>query len=344
MKRVLIIRRDNIGDLVCTTPLFSALREALPNAYLAALVNSYNAEALHDNPVLDDVFVYTKAKHSERSKLRVWWDTWRLMRSLRAKQFGLVLLPSGGDQAHALKLARMIKPGKVAGFAPTKGLDVTVPADNKPQLEAERILKLLPALGLRRGKLSPASTFPRNEERAAARMALVQANIEPGPRKPLIGLHISARKPRQRWPAERFVELAARLNKATGAAFMLFWSPGDEDHPQHPGDDRKAREIIAACQERNLPLLPYPTERLEQLIGGLSVCQSVICSDGGAMHLAAGLGKPMVCLFGNSDAKVWAPCGSAPFKILQPASQTVADISVDEVAATWRRLHIGQIR
>lgn len=171
MKRVLIIRRDNIGDLVCTTPLFSALREALPNAYLAALVNSYNAEALHDNPVLDDVFVYTKAKHSERSKLRVWWDTWRLMRSLRAKQFDLVLLPSGGDQAHALKLARMIKPGKVAGFAPTKGLDVTVPADNKPQLEAERILKLLPALGLRRGKLSPASTFPRNEERAAARLS-----------------------------------------------------------------------------------------------------------------------------------------------------------------------------
>ena len=46
VKRVLIIRRDNIGDLVCTTPLFSALREALPNAYLAALVNSYNAEAL----------------------------------------------------------------------------------------------------------------------------------------------------------------------------------------------------------------------------------------------------------------------------------------------------------
>jgi hypothetical protein len=30
--------------------------------------------------------------------------------------------------------------------------------------------------------------------------------------------------------------------------------------------------------------------------------------------------------------------------VLQASSQTVADISVDEVAATWRRLHIGQIR
>ena len=43
---------------------------------------------------------------------------------------------------------------------------------------------------------------------------------------------------------------------------MLFWSPGDEDHPQHPATTAR-REIIAACQGRNLPLLPYPTERLE---------------------------------------------------------------------------------
>lgn len=41
--KILIIRRDNIGDLICTTPLFEAIRQHYPDAYLAALVNSYNA-------------------------------------------------------------------------------------------------------------------------------------------------------------------------------------------------------------------------------------------------------------------------------------------------------------
>ena len=60
---ILIIRRDNIGDLVCTTPLIGALRQRFPHGWLGALVNSYNAPVLEGNPDLDEVFVYTKAKH-----------------------------------------------------------------------------------------------------------------------------------------------------------------------------------------------------------------------------------------------------------------------------------------
>jgi heptosyltransferase-3 len=36
--KILIIRRDNIGDLVCTTPLIAALRQRFPAAWLGALV------------------------------------------------------------------------------------------------------------------------------------------------------------------------------------------------------------------------------------------------------------------------------------------------------------------
>ena len=35
--RILVVRRDNIGDLVCTTPLFAALRRQYPQAWLGAL-------------------------------------------------------------------------------------------------------------------------------------------------------------------------------------------------------------------------------------------------------------------------------------------------------------------
>ena len=40
MKQILVIRRDNIGDLVCTTPLFTALRRRFPDAWIGAFVNS----------------------------------------------------------------------------------------------------------------------------------------------------------------------------------------------------------------------------------------------------------------------------------------------------------------
>src|SRR5262249_46468920 len=48
--RILVVRRDNIGDLVCATPLLAALRRQFPGAHIAALVNSYNAAVLAGNP------------------------------------------------------------------------------------------------------------------------------------------------------------------------------------------------------------------------------------------------------------------------------------------------------
>jgi len=61
--RVLVIRRDNIGDLVCTTPLISALRKRYPGGHVAALVNTYNEAVLARNPDVDAVYAYEKGKH-----------------------------------------------------------------------------------------------------------------------------------------------------------------------------------------------------------------------------------------------------------------------------------------
>jgi ADP-heptose:LPS heptosyltransferase len=105
---------------------------------------------------------------------------------------------------------------------------------------------------------------------------------------------------------------------------MLPWSLGPADHPQHPGDDEKARQIAASAK-----VVPYPTERLQQLIGALAACDAVICSDGGASHIAAALGKPMVCLFGDSPVERWRPW-RAPVQMLRPSTSRVVDISVED--------------
>jgi ADP-heptose:LPS heptosyltransferase len=126
-----------------------------------------------------------------------------------------------------------------------------------------------------------------------------------------------------------------RLHAARNAAFMLFWSPGDSRNPWHPGDDDKARAVLE--QLRGIPVVGYPTERLEDLIAALSLCERVICSDGGALHIAAALGKPILCFFGDSDAIRWRPWG-VPHVLLQPPSLNAADISVDEAYAGYDRL------
>jgi len=69
--RILVIRRDNIGDLVCTLPLIRRLREHYPDAWIGMLVTRYNAEVLYDNPDLEAVFTYTKAKHLAHGESRL---------------------------------------------------------------------------------------------------------------------------------------------------------------------------------------------------------------------------------------------------------------------------------
>ncbi len=89
-----------------------------------------------------------------------------------------------------------------------------------------------------------------------------------------------------------------------------------------------------------LPLTPLPTHQLDELMSGLSLIDVLICSDGGAMHVAAGLGKPIVCMFGDSDVVKWHPWG-VPYKVLQPVSRDVADLSVADLLSAYEQL-VGQ--
>src|SRR5688572_30938053 len=63
-KRILIIRLSAIGDVIVTTPVSRALREALPDAYLAWVVEPRAKDVLAGNPYLDEVIVWDRPKGS----------------------------------------------------------------------------------------------------------------------------------------------------------------------------------------------------------------------------------------------------------------------------------------
>jgi ADP-heptose:LPS heptosyltransferase len=336
--KILIIRRDNIGDLICTTPLFEAIRRQYPQAYIAALVNSYNEPAIHDNPHLDAIFAYTKGKHAAGEPV---WQAYlrraRLLWQLRRMGFDHVILASSGFAARSLKLARMLAPRHIVGFVTErKGsgrIDLAIPHGEGSALhETEDMFRLLEPLGIA-GPI-PGLTVRADASLAARLRGQLPTAVANGD-GPLVALHISARKEKQRWPVERFSELAHQLHTRHAARFLVFWSPGDEANPFHPGDDGKAAQLLDALS--GLPAAPVRTEQLSELIAGLSLCDVAVLSDGGAMHVAAGLGKPLVCFFGNSSAARWHPWG-VPHEILQKPARDVSGISSDEASEAFERL------
>ena len=334
--RILVVRRDNIGDLVCTTPLIAALRHRYPTAWIAVLANAYNAPILAGHPDIDAVLLYHKLKHGGVGAFGLAMERISLVRRLRGARLDYVFLARTFFQQREFNFARLLAPTHIVGYAPLAGappraLDHPVPEAGAEGLhEVERVFRLARAIGVD-GPPPPMRLDVDATALARVREAMGAQRL----RSPVVAIHLSARKPSQRWPAERFVALIRALHERHGASFILFWSPGPAAHPQHPGDDDKARQVIDATH--GLPVLPWPTQELPALVAGLAACDRAICSDGGAMHVAAALGKPIVCFFGNSDATLWRPWG-VPYELLQPPSRDIADVTVAQALAAFGAL------
>lgn len=308
-KRILVIRRDNIGDLVCTTPAIAALRQRYPNVEIGALVNSYNAEVLRGNPNLDHIFVYQKLKHAGGlgSRLKAIAERLQLITRLRRWSPDITILAKSGYERHGLNFARLIGAKNIIGYVPddlaqAKGLpDIQLPTPAFTGLhEVQAVNDLLRALGITDAP-GPLQVYP--DAPTVARLAHA---LPPAPRR--IALHISAREAERRWGVDNFIALTRHmLDQYPDIQILLFWSPGKANDPHHPGDDEAAAALMNAVGSNRL--VPMPTQNLTELIAALSLCELFIGTDGGAMHLAVALNKKVLALFENLPDKLnhWYP-------------------------------------
>lgn len=323
--KILVIRRDNIGDLVCTTPLFAALRQHYPHARIDALVNSYNGPVLAGNPDLDHIYVYSKYKHVAATQSRIAWlrDRLALIWQLRQQKFDLIILAKTSFDQHGLRFARQIGGRKILGFAPVDGkntnLDIAVPeGPGEHEHEVELIFRLLPSLGI------DASPGPLKV------MPVLGSEALP---IPPIAMHISAREAERQWPIDKWSGLTRQLLSLAANPIMLLWAPGSQNEPMHPGDDELAAALLDALSESERQrVLPRPTRTLLELVAALSEARLLICCDGGALHIASGLGKPVVGLFQNHSIKYnhWFPWG-VPHRVVRAPLSCVENIEVAAV-------------
>ena len=308
-RKILVIRRDNIGDLACTTPAFATLRQQFPDAEIGALVNSYNAEVLRGNPNVDRVFVYQKLKHAGgmANQFKALSHRVKLIAQLRRWKPDVTILAKSSYDLRGLNFARQIGAKNIIGYVP----DYLAKAKALPDIrlktpeftaihEVEAVNQMLKPLGIDTAP-GPLQVYPE-----AGAVTSLQSRFPNAAKR--IALHISAREPERRWGIDNFIALTKHIIATQpDAQILLFWSPGKSDDLHHPGDDEAAAQLIQAVGNANL--IPMPTQNLTELIAALSLCDLFIGTDGGAMHLGVGLNKKVLALFENLPGKLnhWYP-------------------------------------
>ena len=176
----------------------------------------------------------------------------------------------------------------------------------------ERVLHLLQPLGVRPYAERLIATIQHAEDQRVADF-LEKNGIDPAQ---LIGFHVSSRRPANRWPLERFADLAYRLIQDKRCV-VLTWGPGDQ----------ALAEEIRTRTGPGVFLFPTPTFKH---LGALQVrCRLFVSPDGGAMHFSTAVGTPTIGLFGETDPREWGPWGDGHVGLRR--GHNAAAITVEEV-------------
>ena len=298
LRRVLVIRSDNIGDVLCTTPAITALRSRLPNAYIAALVCTRSAEAISGHPAIDELFHYPKASHTPTRPLSAHLELAKVLVKLRMKRFDLALAmrgnfsPSLGWLAFASGARWRLGPRPAAHQA-RWGFFLNVPVGPPPRHlhEVERNFFLLKHIQVDTTEKKLYLHLPEPAQQAAE--AFLQ---HAGLARP-VALHLwsAPYSPGRRWPAYAYAALASRI-KRMGLEVVLTHGPGDEALGKAVAEAAGGLKVFCAASLKVFGAL-------------VARCRAVVCVEGGVMHVAAAVGTPVVVLWDHADPREWAPWG-----------------------------------
>lgn len=325
--KILFIRRDNIGDLICTTPAIHAAREKYPDAKIGVLVNSYNADVIADNPDINEFYIYEKAKHAVgKGKLYVWLDNLKVFHRIRKERYD-VAIACGSYSPTLAKYAFLTGAGLKIGYGKKDALNLFL---NKPVSplsgtahEVIRVFNLLAPLGIR-GEPGRLILVPDSRELKKFEDYRKVTLKDSG--KPLIAIAISARIRANKWSAEKFIALIDQILIQNSSRVLLLWAPGSVSNLTFPGDDETAERIISQFEGR---IAAYPTGSLKSLIAAIACSDIVITLDTGSLHMAAAMDKDTITLMTKEKALRWYPWKTR--NIVLTADNVVDDIQVHDV-------------
>lgn len=288
--RILIVRLSAIGDALHGLPVLNALRDALPQAHLAWVVEGRVANLLRGHRALDELITLPRRwLNSPRAILN-------LRTRLRQSRFDITIDVQGLTKSSIA--AWLSGASRRIGFDGKDGREISRWLNNdlvRPTRThiVDRNLELLTPLGIHNPQvrfdldLDPADEQVARgivEARGLERFALVN----PG-----------AGWPSKLWPAQRYAAVVRHLSSAHDLRTLVMWG--------NDAERTMAEQIVAGSG--GCAVMAPPTS-LSELAAVARRATVFIGSDTGPLHLASAMGTPCVGLYGPSPLDRNGPYGT----------------------------------
>jgi len=289
--RILVVRLDHLGDVLCTRPCLEALRVRFPQARITVLAAGAGGEMYRRDPNVDEVLCWEAPWFSRAALPKNQPGFFALARLLRRRRFDLSLDLRGDFRHHVL--LRLAGVRVRAGYGITGGAFLLHCAPRlRPGLhEVERNLELAEVVGVGPGARDYTPIRLNEEER-------VRAEAWWNRKQRRVAVHPASGDFSRRAPAERFAEICNALGRE-GCEVVLIGSA--QERPL-------AESIARAC--RVPPRVLAGETTLGEVIGLISTADVFIGNVSGPMHLAVTQGRPVVVLWGDVNPESeWGPWG-----------------------------------
>lgn len=332
MRKILILRYDKLGDMVVTTPVFTLLRERLPNAELHVLASPRNVGLLAADARIAQTIVFDGS----------WSSVLGLMRRLRRENYdaffclvfykmtyaGLLANILGGRKPHKIMIAHEERHNLYSLW-----FNLLVPVSTKQPMAQTLVELVCKTFGW---EYTPEPEMIRfdiavTERHNAIAEAWFAANA---PRKPCVFYNLSAGMPFRQWSFERNAAcLQALTAQFPELAFVLNAAPPERGSAQH----------LAAMFPNAIAVLPTTPDVLE-LCAFMRCVDYVITPDTAITHIATAFGKPSVVLCTPLSSSIqWMPVGVS-YRAVYPPESAPTDAPIeavlpDDVVRAFRKLY-----
>lgn len=298
IRSLLLLRLRSIGDTVLMTPCLSALKSWRPDVRLAVGCEPLSAPVLEGHPFLDELIVVPRASRA------------RFLMQLRRRSYDLAVNMHGGTTATLLAAFSGAKlTAGYRGYGLSWLLDLRAPDPDvilgRSEIHSvEQQLALLHWLGVPWPGPRPKLVLAVDElarEKIKAELA----------RRGILGdfavIAPAAAFDAKRWPSDRFAAVIDYLRQNWGLPAAIMAGPGQEDIADRTATMARTRPSV------------FVGMSLKEAIALISLSSLFIGNDSGPMHIAAALGRPIVAIFGPSDATIWRPWTDSPHRVVKPA-------------------------